>query len=99
MSFYIGNNELCFEYRIEFGNKNKTKFSRSDRRFVVKRYIERVLANSSLWQRLAKMSFANIQPIAQAYSLTENEVILMHHIFSWHLNGTLTFPIIGGRKK
>lgn len=45
------------------------------------------------------MSFANIQPIAQAYSMTENEVKLMHHIFSWHLNGTLTFPIIGGRKK
>jgi hypothetical protein len=72
---------------------------RSDRRFVVKRYIERVLANSFQWQQLAKSSFLNIEPIAQAYTMTENEVKLMHHIFSWHLNGTLTFPIIAGRKK
>ena len=73
--------------------------NRSDRRFVVKRYIERVLANSSQWQQLAKSSFSNIEPIAQAYAMTENECKLIHHIFSWHLNGTLTFPIIGGRKK
>ncbi len=72
---------------------------RSDRRFVVKRYIERVLANSSQWQKLAQSSFSNTEPIPQAYTMTENEVKLMHHIFSWHLNGTLTFPIIGGRKK
>lgn len=75
------------------------KILRSDRRFVVKRYIERAFANSSQWQQLAKSSFSNIEPIAQAYTMTENEVKLMHHLFSWHLNGTLTFPIIGGRKK
>ncbi len=72
---------------------------RSDRRFVVKRYIERVLANSLQWQQLGKSSFSNIEPIGQAYTMTENEVKLMHYIFSWHLNGTLTFPIIGGRKR
>ncbi|CAF0971036.1 unnamed protein product [Adineta ricciae] len=69
---------------------------RSDQRFVVKRYIERVLANSTQWQRIARSSFANLEPIAQAYTMTENEVKLMHHIFSWHLDGTLKFPIIGG---
>lgn len=72
---------------------------RSDRRFVVKRYIERVLSNSSQWQQLAKSSFSIIEPIPQAYTMTDNEVKLMHHLFSWHLNKTLTFPIIGGCKK
>ncbi len=66
---------------------------------MVKRYIERVLANSPQWQQLVRSSFSNIEPIAQAYTMTENEVKLMHHIFSWHLNGTLTFPIIGGCKR
>jgi hypothetical protein len=66
---------------------------------VVKRYIERVLVNSPQWQQLVRSSFSNIEPIAQAYTMTENEVKLMHHIFSWHLNGILTFPIIAGCKK
>ncbi|CAF4368664.1 unnamed protein product, partial [Adineta steineri] len=32
----------------------------------------------------------------KAYTMTENEVKLMHQIFSWHMNETLKFPIIGG---
>ncbi|CAF0939773.1 unnamed protein product [Rotaria sordida] len=80
----------------EWDNQMIVVLYRSDRRFVVKRYIERVLANSSQWEQLAQSSFSIIEPIAQTYTMTENEVKLMHHIFSWHLNGTLTFPIIGG---
>jgi hypothetical protein len=57
------------------------------------------LANSPQWQQLARSSFLNLESIPQAYTMTENEVKLMHHIFSWHLNGILTFPIIAGRKK
>ncbi len=74
------------------------KTNRSDRRFVVKRYIERVLTNSTQWKQLAESSFSNLEPIAQAYTMTDNEVKLMHHIFAWHLNGTFKFPIIAGRK-
>ena len=70
--------------------------SRDDRRFVVKRYIERVLANSSRWQQIAQVAFANVEPIARAYPMNDNEVKLMHNIFAWHFNGTLTFPIIAG---
>ncbi|CAF1239947.1 unnamed protein product [Rotaria sp. Silwood1] len=79
----------------EWDNQMIVVLYRSDRRFVVKRYIERVLANSSKWQHLAQSSFSTIEPIAQTYTMTENEIKLMHHIFSWHMNGTLTFPIIG----
>lgn len=71
---------------------------RSDRRYVVKRYVERVLSNSSQWQALAHSSFSTVEPITRAYILTENEAQLMHNLLSWHLNGTLTFPIISGRK-
>jgi hypothetical protein len=71
---------------------------RDDRRFAVKRYIERVFANSNRWRELAQYAFEQIEPIARAYSVTENEVKLMHHIFSWHFNGTFKFPIIAGRR-
>ncbi|CAF0712441.1 unnamed protein product [Adineta steineri] len=69
---------------------------RSDRRFVVKRYLERVLANSTQWRQLTQLLFSNVEPITKAYTMTENEVKLMHQIFSWHMNETLKFPIIGG---
>lgn len=74
-------------------------YSRADRRFVVKRYVERVLANSPHWQKLAKSAFPSVEPIARAYPMTDEEVKLMHNIFSWHFNGTLTFPIIAGCKR
>lgn len=74
-------------------------FFRADRRFVVKRYVERVLANSPHWQKLAKSAFPNVEPIARAYPMTDEEVKLMHNIFTWHFNGTLTFPIIAGCKR
>lgn len=67
---------------------------------MVKRYIERVLANTPSWQRLAQSAaFTNVEPIARAYPMTDNEVKLMHNIFAWHFNGTLTFPIIAGCKR
>ncbi|CAF2554196.1 unnamed protein product [Rotaria sp. Silwood2] len=80
----------------EWDNQMIVVLYRSDKRFVVKRYIERVLTNSSHWQQLAQSSFSTIEPIAQTYAMTENEVKLMNHIFSWHLNGISTFPIISG---
>ena len=72
--------------------------SRSERRFVVKRYLERVLGNSSQWQHLSQRSFSHVEPIARAYLMTDSEVKTMDRIFSWHFNGTLKFPIVGGRK-
>jgi hypothetical protein len=90
---------LCYiGKKFRFVSFERRFLIRSDRRFVVKRYIERVFVNSSQWQQLAQLSFSNVEPISQAYAMTENEVKLIHDIFSWHLNGTLTFPIIGGRK-
>ena len=65
----------------------------------MKQYVERILANSSQWQQFVQASFFNIEPITRAYTMTQNEVKLMRHIFSWHLNGTLNFPIIGGRER
>ncbi|CAF2247572.1 unnamed protein product [Rotaria magnacalcarata] len=79
----------------EWDNQMIAVLYRCDRRFVVQRYIERVLANSSQWQRLAKSSFPSIEPIGRTYKMMEHEVKLMHKIFSWHLNGTLSFSIIG----
>ncbi|CAF1335459.1 unnamed protein product [Rotaria magnacalcarata] len=79
----------------EWDNQMIVVLYRCDRRFVVQRYIERVLANSSQWQRLAKSSFPSIEPIGRTYKMMEHEVKLMHKIFSWHLNGTLSFSIIG----
>lgn len=79
--------------------RKTVKFSfRSDRRFVVKRYVERVFSNSSRWQNLSSKSFSQIEPIRRAFPLKDDEMKLMHRIFSWHFNGTLKFPIIAGRK-
>lgn len=73
-------------------------YHRSERRFVVKRYIERVLSNSMRWLKLAKSSFIGSKPIPRTYRMTQNDVKLMKNIFSWHCNETLKISIVAGRE-
>jgi hypothetical protein len=61
-------------------------------RYVVKRYIEQVLAQSDRWKQLSPY-FSNISPPLRAYTLTSCEVELMQKILDFHLNDTLHLRI------
>ncbi len=64
-------------------------------RYVVKRYIEQVLAQSDRWKQLSPY-FSNISPPLRAYTLTSCEVELMQKILDFHLNDTLHLRITTG---
>lgn len=57
-------------------------------RYVVKRYVEQVLAQSERWKQLS-LCFANINFSLRAYTLTSFEIELMQKILDFHLNDTL----------
>lgn len=64
-------------------------------RYVVKRYVEQVLAQSDRWRQLSPY-FSSISPSLRAYSLTAYEVELMQRILDFHLNDTLHLRITTG---
>jgi hypothetical protein len=61
-------------------------------RYVVKRYVEQVLAQSERWKQLSPY-FSNITPSLRAYTLTSCEVELMQKVLDFHLNDTLHIRI------
>ena len=61
-------------------------------RYVVKRYVEQVLAQSDRWRQLSPY-FSSISPSLRAYTLTAYEVELMQRILDFHLNDTLHLRI------
>jgi hypothetical protein len=61
-------------------------------RYVVKRYVEQVLAQSERWKQLSPY-FSNASPTLRAYSLTPCEVELMQKVLDFHLNDTLHIRI------
>ncbi|CAF0985874.1 unnamed protein product [Adineta steineri] len=64
-------------------------------RFVVKRYVEQVLAQSDRWKQLSPY-FSNAHPPLRTYTLTSYEVELMQKILDFHLNDTLHMRITSG---
>jgi hypothetical protein len=61
-------------------------------RYVVKRYVEQVLAQSERWRQLSPY-FSSVSPSLRAYTLTSYEVELMQKILDFHLNDTLHLRI------
>jgi hypothetical protein len=61
-------------------------------RYVVKRYVEQVLAQSERWKQLSPY-FSSVTPSLRAYSLTSYEAELMQKILDFHLNDTLHLRI------
>jgi hypothetical protein len=61
-------------------------------RYVVKRYVEQVLAQSERWKQLSPY-FSNVSPPLRAYTLSSYEVELMQRILDFHLNDTLHLRI------
>ncbi|UJR27045.1 hypothetical protein I4U23_008349 [Adineta vaga] len=61
-------------------------------RYVVKRYVEQVLAQSERWRQLS-LYFSNVSPPVRTYNLTSHEVELMQKIIEHHLNNTINFRI------
>ncbi|CAF0736827.1 unnamed protein product [Adineta ricciae] len=57
-------------------------------RYVVKRYVEQVLAQSDRWKQLS-FYFSNISSPVRTYNITSYEVELMQKILEYHLNNTL----------
>lgn len=61
-------------------------------RYVVKRYVEQVLAQSDRWKQLSSY-LSSVSPSLRAYTLTAYEVELMQRILDFHLNDTLHLRI------
>jgi len=61
-------------------------------RYVVKRYVEQVLAQSDRWKQLSPY-FSNISSSLRTYTLTSYEAELMQKILDFHLNDTLHLRI------
>ena len=61
-------------------------------RFVVKRYVEKVLSQSDPWKRLS-VYFPQISSSLRSYALTHHETQLMQLILDYHLKNSLHLKI------